>query len=1173
VSGLHIYRSNRIEVLAEVLASMLSDPALRPADPVVPVRIGVGSRGMERWLRHRLATKLNVCAHVDFPFPSAVIGDVLTQLLGPVSDEAGWDEEWLTWTILEVLPGLLAQGGPVIAPLANYLSDVTDGVIHSRELALAQRIAQVFDRYALYRPALVRHWSGHPVADPPVLPKHLAWQAALWRHLVSAHNTGQTAADRLAAAHERLQSTSLRLHGDQPIRLFGVSTLPPAWLELLSEVANHIPVELYVPCASVLAWDGLRERPERACALRQMDRTTEVPSAVAEVLADHVDHPLLDSLGRSALDMAVVLDSQPTRAKFDIGIDPTNTGTEGASTLCQLQVDLLRGCARTDPVDIAVDDRSLGFHACPGPARQVEVLRDVILDLLDRDPTLGPRDIAVMTPDIDAYAPLLTAAFGAGSPIVDIPIAISDRHIRQVNPVVDALVAVLDLAADRVTASATLDVLSLGPVARRFGLTPEDLARVRSFVAAAGFRWGLDAADRADSGQPATAQNTLAFAADRLALGVVMADEGQAVRLDAGEPLTPLDTAQGAALPAIGRFLEFAAVLRDEVRILRVSRGLGAWVDQLLGTEKRAGTLGRLTATSGAFAWSARQAREMLSDLRVRAAHVTRPIDIDAIRQLIHSRSRVPSASSHAATGAVTCCALMPMRAVPYRVICLLGMDEDAFPRAGTRPGFDWTRQAPRIGDPNRTDEDRLMFLESILSARDHLAVLYTGRNERTNEPCAPCVPVSELFDVLDQQFNGPGGGRASAHFTKVHPLQAFDARCFRPGDLLPDRPWSFDAELCAAAKRARDPRHSPVFIDDPGQLSPVSMPQELSLDALSRFLAHPCRTLVERRFGVGREWLPAPVVDHLPSAMESAEVRDIGRYLLNRATHAGVADDHTVDLWLTHLQGRGVIPAGDTAGGVLHGPRQVIDRMRAACSDVFSVPETTADIRIPMTVGGADVTVVGRVSGIRDRTLMRFFWGGGHTTGARWWVPKSWVDLVAWSASAGARAGQMCTVHGGLRGGSPTIQCRTYAAPSDARKTLEWMVGVWLAGMRAPFPLFSLASSAFAWHLRSSRRRSPGEPSTEVIAEHFEGADLPAALHGLVDAAHRRARSAWGTVNGAGDASDPHIARLYGDQVPLTGPDGAVDNRFAASSLRFWGPIFAGRTTSTRPPQVGARP
>ena len=755
--GLHLFRSNRIEILAQLLSGVVVDKA--PSDPFKPIEIVVGSRGMERWLRHDLAQNLSVCANFEFPFPAARLDAIVAALLSQPSpkDPDLWSPETLAWALLEVLPRHVPTKGFEV--VQSYLEDplAWQGAVEGKQYGLARQLADVFDRYVAYRPELARAWSADKPLKLPRGSEALGWQRTLWRAVHAHLQARRHRADRIAEAERILRENKTLPALDAPLFIFGVSSLPPSWMSLLGALSTHVDVDIFLLCPSNTYWAELHRVGEDPAAHLPDDRN-ELSEAL-RIQGAEAAHPLLVSMGRVARDFQLILESQPDHyvdERIDAFPDPASKGR--ARALHWLQSDLLAAhhpgnapsrAARTlDP-----GDDTIQFHSCYGPTRQVEVLRDLLLGMLADHEELEPRNILVMTPNIESYAPLITAVFSEGperrrekdgKPIQGpdgwgrigapkIPFEVADLSVRRLNPVADALLRVVELVDSRLEASALIDLIALEPVRTRFGLDPDDIPTLQRWIEQSGIRWARDADHRARAGQPADPQNTWRFGLRRLMLGVVMADDG---RILAGEDapgrdteVRPFDDMEGSETLLAGKLVDFCNTLFRLIDELRSERTLGQWVTALHGV------LDEMTATSPAASWLTLRVRETLDELALIGSNTpsTRPIALDAIRSALAGRFEVAGRVTKEQSGAVTFCAMRPMRSVPYEVICLLGMDEDAFPRKGGGFAFDLTSLHPRVGDMDPRDEDRYLMLEAILAARRCLVVLYSGRDPRTN--------------------------------------------------------------------------------------------------------------------------------------------------------------------------------------------------------------------------------------------------------------------------------------------------------------------------------------------------------------------------------------------------------------------------------------------------------
>ncbi len=1158
MAGLHLHRSNHLEVLVEILAAQLRGV---PPDPFEEVEIVVGSRGMERHLRHALAERLGICARIAFPFPAAAL-DAAIPAAEPSSPEGPdpWSPAVLVWALLEVLPTVAED--PTATSLRRYLEaggSPAGGwvAVDARAHGLAARVATLFDRYVTYRPEVAIRWSAGADDGLEQMPGQ-AWQPRLWRAVQAQLGQAPHRAERLVAAF----AEGTPPIGAAPLRIFGLSNLPGSWLEALARLSRTRDVELYLLSPSQEYWADLARRLVTTPPLGEVPRDevdAHLRTGTEEDRLGEAGHPLLVSWGRVARDAQILLTSLPEGFDdtfHDVFLDPRRA--EGPPTaLHLLQDDLLHAVhpslredfdeRRFDP-----DDRTVQIHACHGATRQVEVLRDVLLGLLDEDPSLHPRDIVVMTPDIEAYAPLIAAVFdqgerhvGAGG-VPRIPWEIADLTVRRLNPVADALLRVLDLVDGRAGAQEILDLLTLEPVAERFGLGPEEVATLRSWVVESGVRWGADAAHRAAHQQPADDQNTWRFGLDRLLLGVVLPDEGGRV---AG--VRPFDGLEGSETRLLGPFADFCAALFEAVDSLRAPRTVVRWARDL------GAVVSLLTRTSGQAEWLTRRVREALAALEAAGERAgnTCEVGVEGIRAALAGGFDVASAASHGSGGAVTFCGMVPERAVPYRVVCLLGMCEGAFPRSGGRTAFDLTLHPPRVGDRDPRDEDRYLVLEAVLSARERLVVLYTGRDLRTNEVRPPAVPVSELCDALDATWP-EGSVRPSAALTVYHPLQAFDPRNFgAPGGPAGEGPWSFDRRLLAGARAAlQERREPPGFLDLREAAPPWPLRAEgaLSLQELLRFWRHPIRTFLRQRM---RLWLPydgeARIPDREPIELGWGSLRGLFEEVL--AVRAGGGSEGEVR---ARLRGAGVLPLGQ-AGEVAF--RAVVDLAGAVedCAEAICVGPLSSTHGVDVDLRLEGERLVGRVEGCADGTLVVVSYGKEGCDD----LLAAWIRLLAWRAQEPAAPARALLVFGRVdTKGRPAVECVGLEVEEE-QEALATLVRLRAEGVEGPLPFFPKTSHAFA---RAALASKGGLPGLWRDTERLATAPWDDELAGVFAGALGKAEAAWVGGFSRGEAEERYHHHAFGGALPFLHPDGSLDRTFVSLALGVWGPVLEARRTAS---------
>jgi exodeoxyribonuclease V gamma subunit len=849
---LTLYRSNRAELLAQVLAAQLE---LAPPGPLEQVQVVVNTWPTSRWLGEQIATGLSagIAANLRFPFPTSQLRQLVDHWLGdgPATGPDPWRAQNLVWPLLEQLPALLDQ--PQAAPLQHWLQQ-RQGHNQLRQLdrplwQLARAIADAIDDYGLYRPAMLEAWLQGNAVDSrgQPLPPALLWQPLLVRSLAQALPGEPFGLRALALIRRLQQGWRPEIHNTQPLRLFGLSSLAPVQVELLQAISACQAVELYLltPCRDL--W----QRREGAGSRDPLssDWLLEVPGLEARFGRLGAEfQQLLEGNGESQLG--------EWRAG-DLFFAPAAVAAEQdrpASLLEQLQERLASGNPdgeSAEALQAPPGDSSLEFHACPGRLRQLQVLRDRLLQLLAADPKLEPRDILVMTPQVEAFAPLVGAVFGDNRATgVTLPWRLTDRSQQSEAGISQGLLELLRLGGERFTASALERLLACTPLLEAQGLTGDDAAAISRVLQEAGFRWGLDGADRGGDDC-----HSLEWALDRLILGLVLPEQPGLA------PSNCAPLAMEGSLEQQQRWIALLRALLQQLRWLGQPRTPAQWITSLRQL------LSALFGEGGERAWELQSIHAALADWKAVAEASALKLAAPVVAELLGERLSEGSGRFGHRSGALTISALEPMRAIPHRVVVLMGLDAGAFPRQRQRPGFHLLEQQRQLGDPSSGDQDRYVLLESLLSARQHLLVSWSNRDERTGEALEACTPVRQWLEWLSREL-------------PQLPLRVHCANPLERANFLPAEPWppaSCDRRLLQARQQleqglAAPPARGLAFSAMPAEPPPVSEPAatpEQAWSALRQWIEQPQRSWLEG-LGLRPREFDHPVLDR--DALELGE-------------------------------------------------------------------------------------------------------------------------------------------------------------------------------------------------------------------------------------------------------------------------------------------------------------
>lgn len=1111
-----VHRSDSPEALADGLAAMLRDD---PGDVFDPEWVVVPAQGVQRWLTQRLSHVLGagagedgVCAGLELRSPASLVG----LLLGRDRQDP-WLPERLAWPTLAAIDECMGARG--FEALTRHLGGGPEEgrrelewlrtARQARRYAVARRLAGLFASYARERPAILADWEAGGSGDGcgGALDPDLAWQPELWLRVlaeVAGSGVGESPSARHARVVGVLRNGSARLDVPARLSLFGHTRLPASEIELLHALGTGREVHLWLPHPSAALWDALAERPART----PLARVDDDSAALAE-------HPLLATLGRDVRELqrgllAAGAEAAPLHSPERDGADRA-----GGTRLALLQADVRANRAPDPTRTLPEGDLTIQVHSCHGRSRQVEVLREVLTQLFEDDPTLEPRDVLVLCPDVEEFAPLVRAVFDSGSvtsqgrtprhPGHGLRVQLADRRLAATNPLVELAQLVVGLVVGRVTASEVLGLAAHGAVARRFGFDEDDLATLGHWVAESGARWGLDGRHRGEYGLGGVDANTWTNALDRLALGVAVAADSLAGAADDA----PIDDIGSNDIALVGRFLE----LLDRV---------GAAAAQVRRRGTGGGVRGRLTArewtdwlrvTVIALGDVPREDRWQQAQFEAELASIadggeTLSLRINDVVVLLGHRWGARPSRANFRTGAMTVCTMVPMRSIPHRVVAVLGVDDGAFPRSSVVDGDDALARRPLVGQRDPRSEDRQLLLDALLSASDHFVAIYSGHDEHTGARRPPAVPLQELISAAERTGHDPREQPNAEGLVRVHPLQAFDARNFGAQPPVPG--GSFDRAALEGAAALRAYRASgettrPLLVTEP---LPERTVTSVTLDELTRFYENPAREFARHRLGVGLPLEDEEPTDHIPIALDGLETWQIGDRVLR-----AVLDGGDAQAALDREQRTGALPP-PALGGRL---RQEVAGIVAAIAHGVVVGERrSVDVRLDLPCG---IRVTGVVGGVEDYRLTQTTYS---TISAKHEV-VAWVRLLALAVAEpdaawiAALTGKKGTVH---LGGPPA---------EVAAGLLDALVGVRTKGMQFPLGIPPRTARAYAMQ----------------------------AVRGTSDSVLRSARLAAAT-----EWSGRFPERDDRWWVALLGPDAPLDRLDHLGTLgyyapRLWGPLL----------------
>lgn len=1085
---LHLLTAPHLAPLLEHLAGGLTRAPLPPREEEVIV---VQSQGMRRWLTLQLADRFGCAGSLELPFPATFVRELSRVLLGEHGSRDQHDafsRDALTWR-LDAMLDALPPNDATFAPLRTYLARADDRT----RFGLAAQVAARFDDYQMFRADVLDGWEAGN--DYPGT-SHGRWQAALWRRLrAEAGNGAPHTGNRLQRLIDTLQRAEPNGSldggsGDLPrglparVTVFGVSTLPPLFVDLLVAIARHRPVMVY-----------------------------------SAALAAESSHPLGGAYGGQSREFVTGLKARGATVQR---VDAT---PNGATLLARLQRELAAGEAGTAPLEVSRDDDSLRVHDAHGEMRQLEVVRDQLLAALAADDTLRPHDLLLLVPDAGEWAPKVDAVFGVsvhGTP--RIPYRIADRPLRRAQPAAEALARLLSLEGGRLERSAVLSLLSLPLVRQGAGLAAGDLEWIESALERANIRWGYDGAAREALGFSDYEEASWRAGLDRLLLGVAVGrvdDEVLGLLPEAGDLLGEPEL--------LATFARWVDDLADTLAQWRHERSLADWTATLIGTIERflAPDDTYEQQMVGAVAATIRR----LSALGEVAGY-DKTVKFAVVRDWLEAELDDEGFGSGFLQGGMTVAALKPMRSLPFRVIAMVGLDDGVFPRRDRRSAFDLLEHERRAGDRDLRSDDRQLFLDTLMAAEGRLILAYGGRAVSDNSPRAPSVVIDELLDHVGRRAvlaagGAEGNGTADSENTggtangsddvarRVmvvrHPLQPFSATYFVGGG--DPRLFSYSREQAGAARALGNRRdeEAPFVV---AAIEPMEGEGDgvfaLTLKDLTDCWTNPSRYFCTRtlRVYLGHELAEAADEEMFaPNYMEQGLIR-------SRMLGGVLAGTRDAEGEQRRQLANGELP-----------PRELGRAWHAKLwSDVArvveQVPNHEAAATIPITIGGDGWRLKGRIDGVRGD--QRFAVRAGPM-GPDHYI-RTWVEHLAMLAARdlGDRKLPQTTILVWREGDK--VKSARYAAVPNATEHLSALVEAARDGLRRPLPFF--ARAGHAWGTTAFAQPSSGKTKGKK-----GGA---AAMKDPRDEATKKYHEQPTEHSSGGDAQDDYVTLCFRGVDPM---------------------------------------
>ncbi|MEN9434380.1 MAG: exodeoxyribonuclease subunit gamma [Pseudomonadota bacterium] len=1053
---LHLIYSNQLETLARLYAEFCRT---QPLSPMERETVVVQNAGMGRWLSMQTALHNKIAANTRYLFPAEATWELLRKVLPTVPERDPCSPKLLRWRLLHEF----LEHADRYPELQHYLREGDEGAAWQ----LAQQVATVFDGYIFFRPLWIKDWE-----NPLVTLDEHDWQGRLWRNGVVSESLHHWV---------RLQDEFVQALQNQPPQnlpkryvFFSIPAVSKAYINLVNQVAQFIDIYFFIVNPTHEFWSDIES--EKRLIKFNIDQ---------QELTD-IGNPLLASWGMQGRDFIGNLRAlEPYPIEKDCFVPPVFDKRLSSLMLKVIQNDILdlKNPTHIDMIKWSVEeDYSIRVHSCHSVMREVQVLYDQVLDALERDNTLAPSDMVVMTPDIDQYAPYIEAVFGtvSNSPY-RLPFSIADQSPKQLHSIITTCLQLLELPDSRFEAERLFALLENDLVRTAARLDVNDVQQCRQWVSATNIRWGVDAERRVKQGGADTFEHTWRYGLDRLLLGFTFPEDTLL-----GDVL-PYPYIEGSQAQVLGRFLQWLEVLFNLADWGRQQQTVTVWAERIRELFKQMfGDTDDLKTVL--------QALESLTQQTANEAKFERPISWRIVREALRTSLEQRNQAEGFMGRGITFCALMPMRSVPFKWVGLLGMQDKAFPRVDTYLSFDrLAHDKKQRGDRSRREEDRYLFLESVLSARSRLYISYVGQSIHDNSEIMPSILVSELLDYIQKRFD-----IEPKQLITKHPLQPFSTRYFTSEHL-----FTYSAHYAEAYKARHQAPQSCVEFWQAQPLPPLHDDyKHISLETLVSFYRQPARDFLSKRLNLKIRDRHIDLPEREPFTLENYADQTIAKKLLEQHLNQTVAPQ----VLCKQLRAEGILPHGKP-GDLLY--EKQVERTEQFYNGLQAegtlewLPNINFDFKFN------DFQLHGSINDLTIKGRVIFILGKVHA----WQWVDIWLKHLALNHLADA----------------PTNTTVIYTEErvfklgvlnESTQLLLEQFISTYWQGMCEPLPCFPKAGFAYA---------EAGKMDLKKALVAWEGTDYK---------------------DSQGESEKPENALLYRGLEPIN------DGQFADLAKQFWLPL-----------------
>ncbi len=870
----NIYQSHSLEELAHYFGEIYEPD---DTDPLQPTWIVVQNNEIKEWLSLKFAKEKEIAGNFRFIFPSEFLWKLYRLVDNGIPEVLPSDLNAMQWALFDLLssePELLSQ--------VPYYSLDTDTPI--KRVQLCAQLADNFDQYQVYRPLMMEAWVNNKMVTKH---KDEKWQASIWKNLNEKWNSAPSTTNipSRSKAYTKLLNWigkgALKSELPGQIYVFGLSQTSMPFLEIILKLSDHIQVHHFRNEAKIGSEDS------------------------SEIIKE-----LVSDWKKPASEQQDLLYQIAERN----GISINHKFVESPKPNSQLQ---------------------LSVHSCHSTRREVQVLKDQLLNYLDEYPDCDLSEVLVMVPDAEEYASLIEVIFGKdkGEPSLPVSRLSSNRQ----ESAEYALNTLLGLFSSSYKTSEIIQVLNLEPIKNTFSFSDDELDVLEEWILNNKVFRGL--------GNQFNATYSWQKALNQMIAGFSMEPDDLSV-YNGLIPFHEIASTEDMLLAT--RFSEFIHALLHAEKRTRQKKTPLEWLDfaemiltNFMGIQKEENLTSRIYLKISKL-------KEQVSFTKTKEK-----LSYNTIRHWLKTQFESTNSVSGRFGQGVTVSSYVPYRSVPFRFIAILGMEESIFPRKAVRPEFDLIYANPQPGDRIQKEDDTYLFLETISATKDHLHISYKGQDQRRDSKRLPSILIQQYLDSGQSDW-GEG--------IIYHHLHPFSTHYFE----TEKNKFSYSGVNLKLAKEIHehDAFEGKAFMEPSFEIPEEPENKKINISDMISFFTHPSKYLLYNILGLNNYSEFKQITDRETFKINGLERYNLDDFLFRKLT-PGKPDDKVYNF----VQKAGMIPDQLQGRKTFLQEKETIQQLMKVVEQHTTEEEHKEEINIQL--GGNEL--FGTISGIYDDVMISY--------------------------------------------------------------------------------------------------------------------------------------------------------------------------------------------------------